>query len=135
MIDMLLLFISVINMIGDKCWTTSLSCFLEKPLSPSSVDSRSIVKVGKNVCHLFGVASYLSHGCSGHTHTSLPNWRDTSAGKYLDLQIHQSARRSLFPFIIRFNYGLRFKNAHKLECVEPSCYISKASSSKKKNKK
>jgi hypothetical protein len=87
-----------------------------------AVDFRSAVETADGEhAHLFGIGSYITHGCGRHTNVSFPNFR---VGCYAAAKKKSPDNRTPYPQILRAFYSRRFfvGTGVNPQCELPSCF-------------
>lgn len=110
--------------LSDIYKSEPLTMILEKPMSDRAVDRRSAVEVNSKdlPAHGFGVASYISHGCSKHTQFLFPCM--SQYGIYYAFRRKKGcASRCVQDCVLRVNYGRKaFGNSKDIICVDGDCF-------------
>jgi hypothetical protein len=99
----------------------------ENIMPTEHIGTRSVYSQGTTPAYLLGVASYVSHGCSAHTHFTLPGQMSTTAYTKFKLNEVKFAHVRSFPCILRVRYSANYFSDQNIVpiCELPGCFASK----------
>ena len=113
-----------------------ITVLAEEPTSifPTHIDMRSVYGRSTQL-HLFGVGSYISHGCTKHSHFKLPG--SMTAGRVYNLRTttrtsNMFKETDTYPIVLRWNYGSSYRNLEQLTCVSDDCYADKTTGKRRR---